>query len=498
MTVPTGGEQRVRRVVIAGGGTAGWLAAAALSHQLGALLDITLVESDEIGTVGVGEATIPTVRAFHTLIGLDERTFLQATNATFKLGISFENWGRIGDRYIHSFGTLGRSTWMGEFHHFWLHARARGLAGEIGEYCLEHQAAAAERFATGADAETSYAFHLDATLYARHLRARSEAAGVTRVEGRIARVLRNEENGEITALALDDGTMVPGDLFLDCTGFRALLLGETLEVGFEDWSEWLQTDRALAVQTDAVRPAAPYTRAVAHDAGWRWQIPLQNRVGNGLVYASAYLDDEAARERLLKSLDGPTRTEPRLIRYRTGRREQAWAANCIAIGLSSGFVEPLESTSIHLIMIAITRLMQLFPFGGCHDGLRRRFNQQSRTELERVRDFIILHYKLTERDDSAFWRHCRDMSVPPSLADRLSLWREDAHAYQGAEDLFRVDSWVQVMLGQRFEPGGHHLLGTIMSDDRLRQTFENMRRAIAARVAAMPAHGDFLHRYAAA
>ncbi|WP_097064236.1 tryptophan halogenase family protein [Sphingomonas guangdongensis] len=491
------GEQRVRRVVIAGGGTAGWLAAAALSHQLGKLLDITLVESDEIGTVGVGEATIPTVRSFHALIGLDEREFLRATNATFKLGISFENWARIGDRYIHSFGTLGRSTWMGEFHHFWLHARAAGVADEIGAYCLEHEAAAAERFAGGEGQDTSYAFHLDATLYARHLRARSEAAGVRRIEGKIARVDRDGESGEIRALVLDSGAEVPGDLFIDCTGFRALLLGETLGVGFEDWGEWLQTDRALAVQTESTRPAVPYTRAVAHDAGWRWQIPLQNRVGNGLVYASAFLDDDAARERLLASLDGPTRTEPRLIRYRTGRREQSWAANCVSLGLSSGFVEPLESTSIHLIMIGITRLMQLFPFGGCHEGLRRRFNAQSRTELERVRDFIILHYKLTERDDSPFWRRCRDMSVPQSLADRIALWVEDAHAYQGAEDLFRVDSWVQVMLGQRLQPGGHHLLGRIMPDERLRQTFEGMRRSVRERVASMPAHGEFLKRYAA-
>jgi tryptophan 7-halogenase len=476
----------MRRVVIAGGGTAGWLAAAALTRQLGRIATVTLVESEEIGTVGVGEATIPTIRAFHDIIGVDERQFLAATNATFKLGIRFENWGRIGDDYVHSFGTLGRSTWLGDFHHFWLEA-GDDAAGPIGRYCAEHEAALAGRFALG-EPQLSYAYHLDATAYARFLRAQSEAAGATRIEGRIAEVLRDGESGHVTALRMADGTEVAGDLFIDCTGFRALLIGGAMGVGFEDWGHWLATDSALAVQTPRVGDAPPYTRAVAHDAGWRWQIPLQHRVGNGLVYASAFLSEDEGRARLLAALDAEPLFEPRLIRYRTGRREQVWAGNVVALGLSAGFVEPLESTSIHLIMIGLTRLMQLFPTDGIDQALARRFNEQSRVELARVRDFVLLHYAATERDDSPFWRRCREMMLPDSLAERIALWRESAHAYQGGEDLFRVDSWAQVLLGQRVRPRAHHAMAGIMGEAKLRGTLAQMAAGVRERVGRLPTH----------
>jgi len=482
------------RVVIAGGGTAGWLAAAILTRQLSALIDVTLVESEEIGTVGVGESTIPTVQAFHALIGLDEAEFMAATGATFKLGISFENWARQGDRYIHSFGDLGRSTWMGDFHHFWLEARARGIAAELGDYCLEHRAAEEARFATGSQPRLNYAYHFDAGRYARYLRQRCEAAGLARIEGRIARVERDGETGHIAALHLADGTAVPGDLFLDCTGFRGLLIGEAMGVGFEDWSHWLPTDRALPVQTASVGPALPYTRAIAHDAGWQWRIPLQHRVGNGLVYCSAYLSDDEARARLYAQVEGERLVEPNPIRFRTGRRLKAWEGNCVALSLASGFVEPLESTSIHLIMIALTRLLQVMPLGGISPAAVARYNEQARRELKAVRDFIILHYHLNERPEP-FWQRCRDTPPPDSLAERIALFAEGAHAFQDTHDLFRVASWTQVMLGQRLEPRRYHPLGRIMPTADLRRALEDLRSGIAGAVAQLPAHQRFVERY---
>jgi tryptophan 7-halogenase len=486
---------RVREVVIAGGGTAGWLAAAALGRQLGSLIRITLVESEEIGTVGVGEATIPTIRTFHAMAGIDEDAFVRATGATYKLAIAFENWARIGDRYIHPFGTIGRGTWMGEFQHIWLNARAQGYGGSIGEYCLEAAAADAERFGKDGEPALNYAFHLDAGRYARFLRELCESMGVVRVEGRIERVERDAEHGDVAALQLDRDRRIAGDLFIDCTGFRALLMEGALGVGFEDWGDWLTTDSALAAQTEAVGPALPYTRAIAHDAGWRWQIPLQHRVGNGLVYSSAHLSDEEARARFLEALDGPPLSDPRVIRYRTGRRLKTWEGNVVALGLSSGFVEPLESTSIHLIMTGITRLIQLFPFEGSGAGLRDRYNAMNREEMENVRDFIILHYHLTERDDSPFWRRCRDMEVPDSLRQRIALFRDGAQAFKDSADLFRSDSWVQVMLGQRLEPQAWHRLGELMPRERLEPTLAEMRRNVASRVAALPKHADWLKRY---
>lgn len=490
--------QIVKRVVIAGGGTAGWVAAAALGRLLGPLLDITLVESDEIGTIGVGESTIPTARTFHHLLAIDEREFMRDTQSSFKLGIAFENWGAIGDRYIHSFGQIGKSTWMGDFQHLWLQAKAAGFAGDIGDYCFELQAAEAGKFATSDKASINYAYHLDASAYARFLRRFSEKLGVKRVEGKINGVAQHAETGFIEALILESGDRLEGDLFIDCTGFRGLLIEQTLKAGYEDWSHWLPTDTGLAVQTGSVGPAIPYTRAIAHDAGWQWRIPLQHRVGNGLVYCSEYLSDDEARARLLAQIEGEVLIEPRLIRYRTGRRRKVWDKNCIAFGLSSGFVEPLESTSIHLIMIGATRLAQLFPFAGFNDALIDRYNELARKELEGIRDFIILHYKLTERDDSPFWRRCREMEVPESLARRIDLFRDNALAWQDSDDLFRIDSWVQVMLGQRLEPRAYHLMGELMQPEQLRQALSDLSGNIAKAVASMPPHQAFLEGYCGA
>jgi tryptophan halogenase len=484
---------RVRRVVIAGGGTAGWLAAAILTKQVGAMVEVTLVESEEIGTVGVGESTIPTVRAFHALLGIDEREFVRATGASFKLGISFEGWSRAAERYMHSFGKLGHSTWMADFHHFWLEGRAQGVAGELGAYCVEHEAARSERFAGGQDATLNYAYHFDAARYARYLRERCEADGLTRIEGKIARVERDGDSGDIAALVMEDGKRVAGDLFLDCTGFRALLIGEALGVGYEDWREWLPTDRAIAVQTTATGPAVPYTRAIAHDAGWQWRIPLQHRLGNGIVYASDHLSEDEARARLLSTVTGETLIEPRTIRFRTGRRVKAWERNCVALSLAGGFVEPLESTSIHLIMIALTRLLQLFPFDGVSAAAAARFNDMAQREIEGVRDFIILHYTLNQRDEP-FWQRMRDMPLPDSLATRIALFRESAQAFQASDELFTVTSWVQVMLGQRLVPETHNRLARMMPPGRLQQTLGQLAGQVAGAVRALPAHQAYLDR----
>ena len=485
------GGQAVRRVVIAGGGTAGWAIAAALAKNLGPLLEITLVESDLIGTVGVGESTIPTARRFHELLGIDEREFVCATQASFKLGIEFENWTRPGERYFHSFGVRGHSTWMADFHHVWLQAREEGVAGELGDYGFELQAAKAEKFLGGKDSRLNYAYHLDATAYGQYLRRFAEPLGVRRLEGKIAEVRQAPESGFIEALVLESGEAVGGDLFIDCTGFHGLLIEGALETGYEDWTHWLPTDSALAVQTEAVGPARPYTRAIAHEAGWQWQIPLQHRVGNGLVFCSKFLSDDKAHAMLRDRIEGPMITEPRLIRFRAGTRRKAWNKNCIAIGLSSGFVEPLESTSIHLIMIAVTRLMQLFPFGGVSEAIVNRYNDLSQRELEGIRDFIILHYHLNERDGD-FWRQCRTMKIPDSLAQRIALFRDGALAYQAADELFRIDSWVQVMLGQGLVPSSRHAMARLMRPDQLRDALTRMAANIQAAVAKLPRHQAFL------
>lgn len=490
--------QTVRKVVIAGGGTSGWCAAAALAQQLGALLDITLIESEEIGTVGVGEATFPTIRSFHRIIDLDEREFLRVTRGSIKLGISFENWARRGDRYIHSFGVIGKSTWLGDFHHFWLAARARGFGDELGDYCFEFQAAKAHRFFTSESSKINYAYHFDAALYARYLRARSEAKGVKRIEGKIARVTQNPESGFIDSVIMESGQRIEGDFFIDCTGFRGVLIEQTLKAGYEDWSHWLRNDSALALQTDfPLHDIPPYTRAIAHESGWQWKIPLQHRQGTGHVYSTAYTTDEEARRVLMANLEGNIRVELRLLKFRTGRRRSAWVKNCVAVGLAGGFVEPLESTSIHLIQSGVTRLLRLFPFSGCSESLLRQYNKESQVEYERIRDFIVMHYKATERDDTPYWRDCRDMAVPDTLAHRLELFRETGFVFPDAEDVFRVDSWLQVMVGQRLEPAAYHHMARMLDDDQLRTMLATLKANIGAAVAKLPTHKEFLDRYCA-
>ena len=480
------------KVVIAGGGTAGWMSACAMARQLSHYLDITLVESEQIGTVGVGEATIPTMQTFHLLLQIEEQEFIRETQATFKLGIQFENWGAKGDSYLHSFGETGKETWAGQFQHFWLRGKKEGVNHGFGEYSLEHQAALAGKFAVTKNPRLNYAYHLDAGLYAKYLRRLSESDGVKRVEGKISRVELSEESGDIRALHLESGQSIEGDLFIDCTGFVGLLIEKALHTGYEDWTNMLLCDRAMAVQTTADPQLLPYTRAIAHDSGWQWRIPLQNRVGNGLVYSSKFLSDQQASDLLSKNIDGDTINEPRIIPFKPGRRLKTWNKNCVAIGLSSGFIEPLESTSIHLIASSIIRLMRFIPLSGVKSVDRDEYNRQAADELQSIRDFIVLHYKATEREDSEFWRYCKNMDIPDSLHTRMAMYQDSGRIFWLQDELFTVNSWNQVMLGQRLSPEGYHPVADAMSAEDLKRYLDGLRSSISAVVDKLPSHAEFV------
>jgi tryptophan 7-halogenase len=483
------------KVVIAGGGTAGWVTAAVLSAQIGGLLDITLVESDSVGTVGVGEATIPTHKTFHNLIGVEEAEFMRETKATFKLAIAFEDWGALGDRYVHPFGSYGKNTWMTDFHSLWRQAKDQGFGGEFDDYCLELQAAESGKFGHSEKQSLNHAYHLDSGLYAKYLRKKSEARGVKRLEGFIDEVRLDTDSGDIEALKLDDGRVIEGDLFIDCTGFRALLIGKALGVKHIDFGKWLRVDRAIAVQTEPEGEILPYTRCMARGAGWQWRIPLQHRVGNGHVYASDYMDDDEALSIFTDSLSTPTCSEPNFIKFKTGRLERIWEKNCIAIGLSSGFLEPLESTSIHLIQIIATRLIKMFPFHKSSKAVAGHFNKEFVDEFDSIRDFIILHYNATQRDDTAFWRDMQSLDIPDSLASRLELYKESGIVYQHGLDLFRADSWHAVLRGQGMVSDSYHHVGKMMPPEQLQTALGNLRSHIDRNVKSLPLHGAFLKTY---
>lgn len=488
----------IKRIVVAGGGTAGWMAAAALARTMGHTVAVTLVESEAIGTVGVGESTIPPLVVYNRLLGINEAEFMRATQATFKLGILFDNWKQPGDRYFHSFGYTGKDHWAAGFQHYWLEGRARGHTQSYDDYCLELVAALQSKFAQLPDNKVNYAYQLDSGLYARFLRQMAEADGVTRIEGKIARVELNGESGDIAALELDGGRRVEGDLFLDCTGFRALLIEGALHAGYDDWTHWLPCDSAIALQTPNVRSPVPYTRAMAHDAGWQWRIPLQHRTGNGIVYCSRYLDHDAALERLLGNIEGESLTPPNRIRFQTGARRKQWHRNCIAIGLSGGFMEPLESTSIHLIQRAILRLIRMMPQGAISPRDIAEFNDQQFQDMEQIRDFLILHYKVTDRRDSPFWRHCAAMDVPDTLRQKIELFRETARVFRRNEELFAENSWVQVMLGQGIEPKAWHPIAGRLNDDELDRLLGMIRQDVTRTVAGLPDHAAYVARYCGA
>jgi tryptophan halogenase len=423
---------------------------------------------------------------------------MRATQATFKLGILFDNWKEVGDRYFHSFGLTGKDHWSAGFQHFWLHARERGHTQAYDDYCLELVAALQGKFAHLPDDRMNYAYQLDSGLYARFLRTMAEADGTRRIEGKIARVELNADNGDIAALHLESGERIEGDLFVDCTGFRALLIEQTLHAGFDDWTHWLPCDSAIALQTGSVAPPVPYTRVIAHDAGWRWRIPLQHRVGNGYVYSSRYLSREQALERLLGDVEGEVLTEPNLLRFVTGVRRKQWHRNCVAIGLSAGFTEPLESTSIHLIQRAVLRLIRMMPLREVSERDIAEFNDQQLLDAVQIRDFLILHYKVTDRRDTAFWRHCASMEIPDSLAQKIELFRETGRVFRRNEELFAENSWVQVMMGQGITPRAWHPIAEKMRDDELDRFLSGIRESVAKTVATLPPHAAYVAQYCGA
>ncbi|MCU4674103.1 tryptophan 7-halogenase [Catenovulum sp. 2E275] len=487
-------NEKLKNIVIAGGGTAGWMTAAAFGKLFGNSLNIKLIESEQIGTVGVGEATIPTLIYYHRLLGLDEREVMAATQATFKLGIQFENWRAINKDYFHAFGRTGQDCWACGFQHFWLKGQRQGITHSFADYNLELQAALNNKFAHLPDNSLGYAFHLDATLYAKYLRQFAEQHGVKRIEGKIDKIHQHPQTGYIESLTLDNQLTLNGDLFIDCTGMRALLIEQTLNTGFEDWSHWLPADSALAVQTQLTGQAKPYTRSIAHSFGWQWNIPLQHRAGNGLVYSSKFVDDGTAEQTLKQNLHGEQLTDIRKINFKTGKRRQQWHKNCVAIGLSSGFLEPLESTSIHLISASIIRLMQMLPLNGIETRNIHEFNKQAELELIGIRDFIILHYKVTDRRDSPFWRHCANMPIPDTLNDKIQLFKESGRVLRERDELFE-DSWQQVMLGQGLTPQHYHPIADNMTETELNQFLTNIRHNIQKTVSRMPEHKTYIERY---
>ncbi|MCJ2187682.1 tryptophan halogenase family protein [Novosphingobium beihaiensis] len=496
---PTG--MKPVRVVIAGGGTAGWMTAAALSSQLASLVDVHLVESAEIGIVGVGEATIPHMREFLGTLGISERAFMAATGATYKLGIRFEDFGAIGECYTHPFGSFGRELDGLGFHHFHLRARREGLAAPLDAFSLPVRAAMLGRFAPPAghpltlEGGYGYAYHFDAARLAPFLRTFAESHGVKRTEGRITEVQRNSLTGDVTALRLEDGTVISGDLFVDCSGFRSLLLGETMASEWEDWSRWLACDRAAALPCAAQGTVIePQTRAIAMTAGWRWRIPLRGRVGNGYVYSSAHLTDDEACAQILASAGAKPLADPRVLRFRAGRRRKSWVRNVVGIGLASGFLEPLESTSIYLAQIAIARLADLFPVNGIEDADRDEFNRLVDLEYDRIRDFLILHYHATRRSDSPFWQDMRAMAVPDSLTGALELWRRTARIAPHAQGLFHEPSWIAVLLGQGIVPEGYDPRADIAAAGSLERAMGGLAKEIDRLARAMPAHDEVLRQ----
>ncbi|MFT3763211.1 MAG: tryptophan 7-halogenase [Pseudoxanthomonas sp.] len=499
----TSADNRIRSVVVVGGGSAGWMAAAALAIYLGREASIRLVESEEIGIVGVGEASVPHIRSFNgQMLGIDEAEFIRRTQGTVKLGIQFRDWSRIGDGYIHGFGVIGRSLGPLPFHQFWLKLFLAGRAPAIGDYSLQTVMAPQGKFAPGAKgappgaplADIAYAYHFDAGLYAGYLRELSERRGVQRIEGRIVGVNQRAEDGFVESVALASGERVEGELFVDCSGFRGLLIEQALRTGYVDWSHWLPCDRAMAVPCESVGPPTPYTRATALKAGWQWRIPLQHRVGNGHVYCSRHLGDDEAAAILLQNIDGRALADPRPLRFTAGMRRKFWNGNVIALGLAAGFMEPLESTSIYLAQSGIERLLGLFPDRDFDPLLSDRYNRDTTFEYERIRDFLILHYHATERDDSPFWNECRAMQVPDTLRETLDLFRHGGRYFRNGEDFFALPNWVQVMLGQRIVPGGYHPIVDQMPEEELAKFVERVRRDIASAVEAMPSHQEYIDR----
>jgi len=489
-------------VVIVGGGTAGWMTAAALAKLLPRRCKVHLVESEEIGIVGVGEATLPHLRAFNERIGIDEAEFMARTRATFKLGIDFENWGQVGDRYIHPFGTFGRGQGDVGFHQYWLRMLHQGApVAELERYSMACMIARLGRFSLPAadpndiKSTFNYAYQFDATLYAPYLRAHAERMGARRTEGRIVDVELNSETGDIEAVVLASGERIAGDLFIDCSGFVSLLIGKALGEPFQDWSQWLPCDRAVAMPCRTRTAVTPYTSAIAMEAGWRWRIPLQHRTGNGYVFASDFISEEKAAEALVSAVEGEPIAEPRVLKFKAGRRARSWVKNCVAVGLAGGFLEPLESTSIYLIQAAISALVELLPEKEIAPSDRDEFNRIVDLEYDRIRDFLILHYHATERSDTDFWNYVRTMDIPDTLAEKLELFRRRGRVVKYREGVFLEASWIAVYLGQRVHPEGHDMRANVPSADALARGMEQLSLEVLKAAEAMPDHLGMIARY---
>lgn len=491
-------------IVILGGGTAGWMTATALVSLIPpGRCRVRLVESEEIGIVGVGEATFPEIRNFNEALGIDEAEMLRATNGTFKLGIEFVDWGFEGSRYIHPFGVHGPANMEHIFHHQWVRARHAGLTSNIDEYSFAAQAARSCRFQMPEtrrptlNSAYTYAYHFDAHLYGAFLRGIAEERGAVRRQGKVRDVCQDPESGDICSLVLETGETLSADLFIDCSGFRSLLLGKALGVEWEDWSKWLVCDRAFAVPSERGE-LSPYTRSTAMEAGWRWRIPLQHRTGNGYVFSTSFIGEDEAAEALMHSLDTPALGEPRLLKFETGRRAASWAKNCVAIGLSSGFFEPLESTSIYLIQMAIMQLVPLLPEKRIDPHLRDEFNRLMNLQFERIRDFLILHYKLNRREHSEIWRYCAAMDVPDSLTRKIELFRHSGIIERYRDGLFTPTSWLSVLIGQGLIPEHYSPVADAMPEERLLARMDEFRNDIRDRVEEMIPHDRFIDRYCAA
>lgn len=490
----------VRNIVVVGGGTAGWMSAAALARLLEGAYNIRLVESDEIGIVGVGEATIPNIKNYNRALGIDENEFLRATQGTFKLGIEFVNWGAVGERYTHGFGKIGQEQAGVSFHHYWLRLRSEGLGRPtLDPYSINTVAPQTAKFMNARPdmpnsplGDLANAYHFDARLYAQYLRRYAEALGVQRIEGKIVQVQQREGDGGVAALVLEGGRRIEGDFFIDCSGLRGLLIEQTLKAGYEDWSHWLPCDRAIAVPCASVQPLLPITRSTAHGAGWQWRIPLQHRIGNGHVFCSRFMSEDEASAILLSNLDGEPIAAPRTIRFLTGRRRKFWVRNVVAVGLASGFLEPLESTSIHLIQTALARIVAFFPHAGLDAVDIAEYNAQTQFEYERIRDFIILHYHVTRRDDTPFWRSVRDMEVPDSLQRKIDLYSSNGRIFRENNELFAELSWLQVMQGQGLHPRGYHPLADLPTTTEVLSLVDDVETVIKKCVAVMPSQAEYV------
>jgi tryptophan halogenase len=490
----------MKKILIVGGGTAGWMTAALFGKLFQGLYDIEVIESEAIGTIGVGEATIPAIKTYNDLIKLDEPEFMRRTQAAFKLGIRFDDWVKPGHRYVHGFGVIGQDWEWLRCHQYWLRANQGGRAREFGDYSINTAAALANKFMQPRPEMTEspighiiYAFQFDASLYAKYLRSIAEQHGVVRTEGRIIDVA-TAEDGDIESVMLDDGRNLAADFFIDCSGFRGLLIEQTLKTGYEDWSGWLPCDRAVAVPCARTEPLSPLTRATAREPGWQWRIPLQHRTGNGLVYSSKHIDDDAAEKLLLANLDGDQLADPNRLRFTSGKRRKMWNRNCVALGLSAGFLEPLESTSIHLVQSAAIRLVHLFPDGANDQPTIDEFNRQCDFEWERVRDFIVLHYWANQRDGD-FWESCRTMELPAALQHKIDLWRSNGRIFREKEELFSEESWIQVLIGQGILPRSYDPLVEIKSDAQIEKFLSDIASTIDRCIEVMPNNDDYIRKY---